>query len=115
MRTYIPRASRIELQIPVRYRVTNGQDWLQTNVVNMSESGILFGPTSLHEGTEIEMIVSIPKSIRDLPAGSYQLAVYYGEVTFAHPIEIVDGKLTQLRIAKLNVESARGEIIEIAP
>ena len=77
MRTYVPRASRVELQIPVRYRVANGQDWLQTNVVNMSESGILFGPTSLHEGAEIEMIVSIPKSIEDLPAGEH---FFVGEV-----------------------------------
>ena len=77
MRTYVPRASRVDLDIPVRYRVANGTDWFHTTAVNMSESGILFGPTNVREGTEIEIIMVIPKSIDELPAGEH---FFVGEV-----------------------------------
>jgi hypothetical protein len=66
---YTPRASRVPLDAPVRYRVANHEEWFQSQVVNVSESGVLFGPTDLMEGTHIELILSIPRTIDTLPAG----------------------------------------------
>ncbi len=49
-------------------------------------------------------------TLSDLPAGAYVIDVYYEDVTFQHPVEIVDGKRTELRVPNWRFEQ-RGEVI----
>lgn len=69
MRMFTPRASRVSLRVPIRYRAGNNDQWFESDVVNVSESGVLFGPTDLLEGMRVEMILSIPQAIGRLPPG----------------------------------------------
>lgn len=43
------RATRRELRIPLRYRVSGGQEWHPGETVNISESGLLFSSNELLE------------------------------------------------------------------
>ena len=65
----IPRATRVALSIPIAYRRLGEDHWFQSKVVNLSESGILFGPTELQTGTSIEVVVSPPVHIGSLSRG----------------------------------------------
>ena len=49
----IPRAPRVPLQIPIFYRRAHDADWVPATVVNLSESGVLFGPTELETGVTV--------------------------------------------------------------
>ena len=69
MRAHVPRADRIPLPTPLNYRLTGDDHWLQSRVANMSESGVLFGPTSLEPGTRVEMIISSPIPVASTAAG----------------------------------------------
>jgi hypothetical protein len=63
-RSWVPRARRIVLQIPVRYRGKGLGTWLQGAVENLSQSGILLiGPLQLPENTLVEMVFQMPKEI----------------------------------------------------
>jgi hypothetical protein len=64
-----PRATRIALSIPIAYRRLGEENWFQSRVVNLSESGILFGPTELEPGANIEVVVSPPVHIGSLVRG----------------------------------------------
>ena len=44
---YTQRARRIALPISIMYRRAGEEDWHPSKVVNLSESGVLFGPTEL--------------------------------------------------------------------
>ena len=59
----VPRADRLPLRLPITYRAQGDEDWLLSRVVNLSESGVLFGPTGLSPGTVVEMIISPPVSV----------------------------------------------------
>ena len=65
----IPRATRVTLSIPIAYRRVGEDHWFQSKVLNLSESGILFGPTELQAGTSIEVVVSPPVHIGSLSRG----------------------------------------------
>jgi hypothetical protein len=54
------RAERVRLQIPINYRAQGDEDWFQSRVVNISESGVLFGPTELQPGMVLEVIFASP-------------------------------------------------------
>ena len=43
------RATRRDLRIPLRYRVIGGEEWLQGETVNISESGLLFASNEMLE------------------------------------------------------------------
>ena len=43
----VPRADRLQLRLPMTYRERGDEEWLLSRVVNLSESGVLFGPTEL--------------------------------------------------------------------
>jgi hypothetical protein len=43
------RAARRDLRIPLRYRVSGGEEWHQGETVNISESGLLFCSNELLE------------------------------------------------------------------
>jgi hypothetical protein len=69
MPTIIPRADRIALQMPILYRRTDDVDWVPSRVLNISESGVLFGPTELEPGVSVEVILSPPIQVGTLAPG----------------------------------------------
>ena len=50
MLTITPRAARVSIPMSIMYRRAGEEDWLSGKVVNLSESGVLFGPTELQPG-----------------------------------------------------------------
>lgn len=56
----VPRADRLPLRLPITYRAQGDEEWLLSRVVNLSESGVLFGPTGLSPGAVVEVIISPP-------------------------------------------------------
>lgn len=69
-----PRARRIQLPIAIMYRRPDDYDWLSAKVMNLSESGALFGPSELVPGTAVEVLVSSPIQVGSFPMGK-QLCV----------------------------------------
>lgn len=63
------RADRVPLPIMVTYRLPGDDDWLQSRLVNMSDSGVLFGPTNLAPGATVELIISSPIPIGSMSPG----------------------------------------------
>jgi hypothetical protein len=62
--TWVPRARRLKLDVPVRYRVKNLGGWSQGILENLSQSGVLFqGPQELPENTLVEMVFEMPEEI----------------------------------------------------
>jgi hypothetical protein len=62
--TWVPRARRLKLQIPVRYRVKNLGSWYEGIIENLSQSGVLFhGPQHLPDNTIVEMMFEMPEEI----------------------------------------------------
>ena len=59
----VPRADRLQLRLPITYRARGDDQWLLSRVVNLSESGLLFGPTGLSPGTAVEVIISPPVQV----------------------------------------------------
>lgn len=56
----VPRADRLQLRLSITYRAQGDEEWLLSRVVNLSESGVLFGPTGLSPGAVVEVIISPP-------------------------------------------------------
>ncbi len=65
----VPRADRVVLGAAVTYRVRGDEHWFQSRILNISESGVLFGPTDLRTGTQIELMFSTPVSVRSVAPG----------------------------------------------
>jgi len=62
--SWVPRAQRLTLRIPIRYRVKGLGTWHEGMVENLSQSGILFvGPQHLPQNTLVEMVFEMPKEI----------------------------------------------------
>jgi hypothetical protein len=62
--TWIPRARRLKLHTPVRYRVKNLGTWNEGIIENLSQSGVLFyGPQHLPDNTLVEMVFEMPEEI----------------------------------------------------
>lgn len=55
---------RRDLRIPLRYRITGGEEWHQGETVNVSESGLLF---SSNELLEVEANVEITFQTQGTP------------------------------------------------
>lgn len=77
MITIIPRAERLALRIPIAYRIPGDDEWFQSRIVNISESGVLFGPTGLSPGTIVEVMFTCPGQIGTMPPG---VVICMGEV-----------------------------------
>lgn len=82
MLVVVPRAERVTLHVPIAYRVANRRteidaEWFQSRILNISESGVLFGPTALEQGASIEVIFASPIQIGSFGAGKL---VCIGEV-----------------------------------
>jgi hypothetical protein len=62
--TWVPRARRLKLHTPVRYRAKHQTSWYQGVIENLSQSGMLFrGEQSLPQNTLVEMIFEMPEEI----------------------------------------------------
>jgi len=62
--TWVPRARRLKLGTPVRYRVKNLGNWFEGIIENISQSGVLFhGPEQLALNTLVEMVFEMPEEI----------------------------------------------------
>jgi len=57
--------------MPIRltYRVPGDDHWMNSRVLNISESGVLFGPTTLSPGTAVEVMFSTPTDVGKLGSG----------------------------------------------
>ncbi len=69
MLTTVPRARRVPLPISVMYRRSGDDLWFSSKVVNLSESGVLFGPAELTSGTWVEVLLSPPIPVGTLATG----------------------------------------------
>jgi len=62
--TWVPRARRLKLHTPVRYRVKNLGTWHEGILENLSQSGVLLrGPQHFPENTLVEMVFEMPEEI----------------------------------------------------
>ena len=57
------------MPIPIMFRRSGEEDWLSGRVVNLSESGVLFGPTELAPGTMIEVLLAPSVQVGSLTTG----------------------------------------------
>ena len=87
-----PRAFRSPW--PIMYRRTGEEDWLSGKVVNLSESGVLFGPTELQPGTSIEVLLSPPIQVGSLATGKQVCAA---EVVRASDIGVAAVRFEECR------------------
>ena len=69
MLTTLPRATRVPLPIPIMYRLAGEETWFQGTIVNLSESGVLFGPAELQPGAQVEVILSPPIQVGSMATG----------------------------------------------
>jgi hypothetical protein len=69
MFTNVPRATRVPSPMPLTYRRAGEDTWFQSNVLNLSESGVLFGPTELQPGAQVEIILSPPIQVGSMATG----------------------------------------------
>jgi len=53
------RSERVSFPIPIQYR-RPGSDWSPSTVVNLSDSGVLFGSADLEPGMLVELVLSPP-------------------------------------------------------
>lgn len=62
--TWVPRARRLKLDGPLRFRVKNLSTWFEGTIQNISQSGVLFhGPQQLPANALIEMVFEMPEEI----------------------------------------------------
>jgi hypothetical protein len=72
MSLHLPRADRLRLAIPITYREPGDEEWFVSHVVNVSESGVLFGPTGLRPGVAVEVIITPPVQLGTRVAGPHK-------------------------------------------
>jgi hypothetical protein len=62
--TWVPRARRLKLDLPIRYRVKNLSSWYEGMVQNLSQTGVLFhGPQQMPVNALVEMVFEMPEEI----------------------------------------------------
>jgi len=62
--TWVPRARRLKIDTPVRYRVKNLGSWYEGTLANLSQSGVLLlGPQRFPDNTLVEMVFEMPEEI----------------------------------------------------
>ena len=62
--TWVPRARRLKLDTPVRYRVKNLGTWAEGIIENISQSGVMFqGPEQIPVNALVEMVFEMPEEI----------------------------------------------------
>jgi len=63
------RSPRVSVDLPILYRRVRDDHWFQAKIVNISESGVLFSPSDLETGTEVEVILSPPTPMAGFAPG----------------------------------------------
>jgi hypothetical protein len=91
---FVARAERVSLNLPIAYHQPGDDFWFEARAVNLSESGMLFGPTELPLGTSLEVLFSPPIQIGELAPGK--------QVCLA---EVV--RTTQMRAVAVRFEECR--------
>ncbi|HKH99011.1 MAG TPA: PilZ domain-containing protein [Candidatus Sulfotelmatobacter sp.] len=62
--SWVPRARRLKLEIPLRYRVNRTSTWFEGKIENISQSGVLFhGPQQLPVNALVELVFEMPEEI----------------------------------------------------
>ena len=62
--SWVPRARRLKLNLPLRYRVKNLSTWAEGTIQNISQSGVLFqGATEIPVNALVEMVFEMPEEI----------------------------------------------------
>jgi hypothetical protein len=62
--SWVPRARRLKLNLPLRYRVKNLSTWYEGTIENISQSGVLLrGPAALPVNALVEMVFEMPEEI----------------------------------------------------
>ena len=62
--TWVPRARRLKLDLPLRYRVKSLSTWSEGVIDNISQSGVLFhGGSKLPVNALVEMVFEMPEEI----------------------------------------------------
>lgn len=62
--SWTPRARRLKLDLPLRYRVNSTSLWYEGTIDNLSQTGLLFrGPQPLPVNALIEMVFEMPEEI----------------------------------------------------
>ena len=62
--SWVPRARRLKLDLPLRYRVNKTSTWYEGVIENISQSGVLFnGPQQLPTNALVEMVFEMPEEI----------------------------------------------------
>jgi hypothetical protein len=62
--SWVPRARRLKLDLPLRYRVNKTSTWYEGVIENISQTGILFqGPQPLPVNALVEMVFEMPEEI----------------------------------------------------
>jgi hypothetical protein len=62
--SWVPRARRLRLQTPLRYRAKGQTFWHEGVIENLSQSGVLFrGEEPMPQNTLLEMIFEMPEEI----------------------------------------------------
>src|SRR5579872_2518994 len=62
--TWVPRARRLKLQAPLRYRAKGQTLWREGTIENLSQSGVLFtSEEGLPQNALVEMIFEMPEEI----------------------------------------------------
>ena len=69
MLSILPRAPRMPMRTPIAYRRATDDEWFQSRISNISESGVLFGPTMLKPGAMVEVMFSTPVPIGGIAPG----------------------------------------------
>jgi len=61
---WVPRARRLKLDLPIRYRGKNLSTWYEGTIQNISQSGVMFqGQQQLPTNALLEMIFEMPQEI----------------------------------------------------
>jgi hypothetical protein len=63
------RSERLALPIPITYRIAGDDHWIHSRVMNISDTGVLFGPTGVGPGTSLEVIFAAPVNIGTMASG----------------------------------------------
>lgn len=91
--TWMPRARRLRLNLPVRYRGKNLSTWYEGVIQNISQSGVMLnGPQQLPANALVELIFEMPEEI----SGQKNSNV------------LCQGRLIRIKDAVDNVEDAYG-------
>lgn len=90
----IARSSRVPLTVPVTYRTVGDHEWLQSHILNLSDSGVLFGPTTVNPGAELELVFSTPVQVGSIAPGKL---VCLAEVVRSHQEGVVAAKFDDVR------------------